>query len=91
MPLITISQLLQRLSERRIAPVYLLFGEEPYLIQEYATMLIEQILGTAPYDFNCDVFSAGTRHLTGSASCRPDVAYASVPPCGRFTRSAAAG
>ena len=63
MPLITISQLLQRLSERRIAPVYLLFGEEPYLMQEYATMLIEQILGTAPYDFNCDVFSAGSDTL----------------------------
>jgi DNA polymerase-3 subunit delta len=58
MSLITVSQLLQRLSERRIAPVYLLFGEEPYLIQEYVTVLIERILEGAPYDFNCDVFSA---------------------------------
>jgi DNA polymerase-3 subunit delta len=38
--------------------LYLFFGEESYLIQQYTTMLIERILAGASHDFNCDVFSA---------------------------------
>lgn len=58
MPITTMSKILQRLAERQVDPLYLLAGEESYLVQENTAQLIEQILQGAPRDFNCDVFSA---------------------------------
>jgi DNA polymerase-3 subunit delta len=47
----------KRLAQGQVDPCYLFCGEESYLIQEYTATLLEHILGTAPRDFNCDVFS----------------------------------
>jgi DNA polymerase-3 subunit delta len=58
------SKLLQRLSEGHVAPVYLLCGEESYLIEEYTAVLIERILGAASRAFNCDVFSTESDTLS---------------------------
>jgi DNA polymerase-3 subunit delta len=58
MPRVSVATLWQRLTQGQVDPLYFLCGEETYLIQEYTTALIERILGTAPRDFNCDVFSA---------------------------------
>ena len=57
MPRMLAAALWKRLAQGQIDPCYFFFGEETYLIQEYTTTLIEHILGTAPRDFNCDVFS----------------------------------
>jgi DNA polymerase-3 subunit delta len=62
-PHITIAKILQRLSEKRIDSLYLLYGEESYLIQQYTTVLIERILAGTSHDFNCDVFSAASDTL----------------------------
>jgi DNA polymerase III subunit delta len=64
MPLTTISKILQRLSKRQIDPLYLCFGEESYLIQEYTATLIEGVLQGGSRDFNCDVFSADSSVLS---------------------------
>ena len=58
MPRVSVTTLWQRLAQGQVDRLYFLCGEETYLIQEYTTTLIERILGTAPRDFNCDVFSA---------------------------------
>jgi DNA polymerase-3 subunit delta len=58
MPRVPVATLWQCLTQGRVDTLYFLCGEETYLIQEYTTTLIERILGAAPRDFNCDVFSA---------------------------------
>ena len=58
MPRVPVATLWQRLTQGQVDTLYFLCGEETYLIQEYTTTLIERILGAAPRDFNCDVFSA---------------------------------
>jgi DNA polymerase-3 subunit delta len=58
MPRVLAAALWKRVAQGQIEPCYLFFGEETYLIQEYTTTLRERILGTAPRDFNYDVFSA---------------------------------
>jgi len=57
MPRVLAAALWKRLAQGQVDPCYLFCGEETYLIQAYTTTLIERILGTAPRDFNCDVFS----------------------------------
>jgi DNA polymerase-3 subunit delta len=57
MPRVSAAALWNRLAQGQIDPCYLFYGEETYLIQEYTTTLIAHVLGTAPRDFNCDVFS----------------------------------
>jgi len=57
MPRVLAAVLWKRLAQGQVDPCYLFCGEETYLIQAYTTTLIERILGTAPRDFNCDVFS----------------------------------
>src|ERR1700675_2554433 len=57
MPRVLATALWKRLAQEQIDPCYFFCGEETYLLQEYTTTLIERILGTAPRDFNCDVFS----------------------------------
>src|SRR5262245_55135496 len=57
MPRVLAAALWKRLAQGQIEPCYVFFGEETYLVQEYTTTLIERILGTAPRDFNCDVFN----------------------------------
>ena len=68
MPRILAAALWKRLAQGQIDLCYLFFGEETYLIQEYTTTLIEHILGTAPRDFNCDVFSVDNDTLEDALS-----------------------
>lgn len=57
MPRVLAAALWKRLTQGQVEPCYLFFGEETYLIQEYITTLSARILGSAPRDFNYDVFS----------------------------------
>jgi DNA polymerase-3 subunit delta len=68
MPQVPVAKVLQRLAQGQVDPLYLLFGEETYLIQEYTAAFIERILGTAPRDFNCDVFNADSETLKEALS-----------------------
>jgi len=68
MPRVLAAALWKRLAQGQIDPCYFFFGEETYLIQEYITTLMERILGTAPRDFNCDVFSVDSDTLENALS-----------------------
>jgi DNA polymerase-3 subunit delta len=68
MPRVSAAALWKRLAQGQVDPCYLLFGEETYLIREYTATLLEHILGTAPRDFNCDVFSVDSDTLEDALS-----------------------
>lgn len=68
MPRVLAAALWKRLAQGQIDPCYFFCGEETYLIQEYTTTLMERILGTAPRDFNCDVFSVDNDTLEDALS-----------------------
>src|SRR5215510_2780083 len=68
MPRVSAATLWKRLAQGHIDPCYLFFGEETYLIQEYTASLLEHILGTAPRDFNCDVFAVDNDILEDALS-----------------------
>jgi DNA polymerase-3 subunit delta len=68
MPRILAAALWKRLAQGQSDPCYFFFGEETYLIQEYTTTLTERILGTAPRDFNYDVFSVDNDTLEDALS-----------------------
>jgi DNA polymerase-3 subunit delta len=64
MPHVSAAKVLQLLTQRHVNPLYLLLGEETYLIQAYTAAFMEQILGTAVRDFNCDIFDADSDSLS---------------------------
>jgi DNA polymerase-3 subunit delta len=68
MPQQSIAQVLQQLAKGQVAPLYLLFGSETYLIHEYTAACSERILGTASRDFNYDVFYADADTLQEALS-----------------------
>lgn len=68
MPRVLAAALWKRLAQGQIDPCYFFFGEETYLIQEYTTSLMAQILGTGPRDFNCDVFNVDNDTLEDALS-----------------------
>ena len=68
MPLLSVAKVLQRLTQRHIDPLYLLLGEETYLIREYTSAFVEQILGTVARDFNCDILDADSDTLLEALS-----------------------
>jgi DNA polymerase III subunit delta len=68
MPQLSAAKALQNLAQGQVAPLYLLFGEETYLMQEHTTALIERILGTASRDFNCDILQADSETLSEALS-----------------------
>ena len=68
MPSLSITQVLHRLEQGRVDPLYLLFGEETFLTREYTSTLIERILNDAPRDFNCDIFTAESNTLVEALS-----------------------
>ena len=68
MPRMSAAALWKRLAQGQIDPCYLFCGEETYLIQEYTTTLVAHILGTAPRDFNYDVFSVDNDTLEDALS-----------------------
>ena len=68
MPAISAAKLLQRLDRGQVDPLYLLFGDESYLIQYYASVCTERILNTAPRDFNYDTFTATSDTLSEALS-----------------------
>jgi DNA polymerase-3 subunit delta len=52
-------KLQQRLEKTPPAPVYLLLGEESFLVQEAIRLIRSKSVDEATVDFNCDVFTAG--------------------------------
>jgi len=45
-------ELISSLKQRRVLPLYLLFGEEEFLIQEALDLIIEQVVDPGARDFN---------------------------------------
>ncbi len=80
MPIQSMRQVIQRLEQHQIDPLYVLFGEETYLHQEYLATLSQRLLAGAPRDFNFDMLQADSdglvealslaRTLPMMASCR---------------------
>jgi DNA polymerase-3 subunit delta len=68
MPSISAAKVLQLLTQRHIHPLYLLLGEETYLIHAYTSAFGERILETAMRDFNYDVFNADSDALPEALS-----------------------
>jgi len=68
MPRLSATALWKRLEQGQVDRCYLFFGEEAYLIQEYTTIVIDRLLGTAPRDFNCDVLHADNDVLEDALS-----------------------
>lgn len=52
-------KLQQRLENKAPAPLYLLMGEETFLVQEAVSLLKKKSVDAGAIDFNCDVFDAG--------------------------------
>jgi DNA polymerase-3 subunit delta len=67
-PQLPIAKVFQRLAQGQVDPLYLFFGEETYLTQEYTTALLERILEVAARDFNCDIFAADSDTLSEALS-----------------------
>ena len=68
MPLMSITDVMQRLDTGQVDPVYLFFGDESYLLQDYTASCIERILTAATRDFNLDVLEANPAGLTQALS-----------------------
>ncbi len=68
MPAQSMRQVIRRLEQHHIDPVYVLFGEETYLHQEYLAALNQRLLEGAPRDFNLDVFQADSDSLVEALS-----------------------
>jgi DNA polymerase-3 subunit delta len=54
-----VAQLKASIERREIKPFYALYGEETYLLDEYARIVNSLILGDGMPDFNQDIFYAG--------------------------------
>lgn len=52
----TATQLYKDLKQKQIAPLYLFFGEEDYLIEQYADAVLAAALKSDDEDFNLDVY-----------------------------------
>lgn len=63
MPTVSITKVFQRLASGQVDPLYLFFGDETYLMQEYIASCTNQILAAAPRDFNYDAFTLTNDHL----------------------------
>jgi DNA polymerase-3 subunit delta len=68
MPQMPVARVFQRLTQGQIEPLYVLFGEETYLTQEYTAAFIDRIIGTASRDFNCDILRADSEALSEALS-----------------------
>ena len=56
--ILDLRKLQQRLEGKEPAPVYLLMGEETFLVQEALAVLKAKTLDEGTADFNCDIFEA---------------------------------
>lgn len=80
MPVQSMRQVLHRIEQHQVDSMYVLFGEEAYLHQEFLATLSRRLLEGAPRDFNFDVFQADSdgvvealslaRTLPMMATCR---------------------
>ncbi|ETX05399.1 MAG: hypothetical protein ETSY2_23170 [Candidatus Entotheonella gemina] len=68
MPAQSIRQVIRRLEQHQIDTLYVLFGEEAYLHQEYLAILSQRLLEGAPRDFNFDVLQADSDGLAEALS-----------------------
>lgn len=68
MPTQSMRQVIRRLEQHQIDPVYVLYGEETYLHQEYLAILRQRLLEGAPRDFNYDVFQSDSDGLVEALS-----------------------
>ncbi len=58
--MMTPERLARDINSDKIEPLYCLYGEEPYLMDEALQAIIERSLGDGLRDFNLDVFYAGS-------------------------------
>ena len=68
MPLLAVDKLWQQLTQGTVAPCYLFFGTETYLLHEYTANCLQRLLGTAPRDFNYDVCQLATTSMSEALS-----------------------
>lgn len=68
MPAQSMRQVIRRLEQHQMDAIYVLFGEEAYLHQEYLSTLSQRLLAGAPRDFNFDVFQADSDGLVEALS-----------------------
>ena len=68
MPTVPMSQVIRRLDEAQVDHLYILFGNESYLQQEYLNAITDRILKDALRDFNHDIFNANTDGLIEALS-----------------------
>ena len=61
--ILTIDDLTERLGRNEVAALYLLFGEEDFLIDDGLKAIIQSALGKSERGFNLDVVSAGERDI----------------------------
>ena len=59
----TIEVLLSLLARREVAPLYLLYGEEDFLIDEGVKAIVDAVLGDGERSFNLDTVSAADRDM----------------------------
>lgn len=67
-------KLQQRLEKSDPAPIYLLLGDEAFLVHEAVQLLKHRSVDAATLDFNCDVFEAGETpagHVKDAAEMLP--------------------
>ena len=57
MPLLNERELKKHISEGDFKPIYLIYGEEKYLVKLYTDMLTEKLVGKAPSEFSLHTFS----------------------------------
>jgi DNA polymerase III subunit delta len=68
MPTLSMTQVMRHLNQGKVDSLYILFGEETYLRQQYTAAITGRILKDAPRDFNHDVFDADSTTLDEALS-----------------------
>ncbi len=71
------AELENELKRKNIAPVYLLYGEEDFLLKEAVQALVENVVEESARSFNCDIFYGGEvdiQKIIGAASSYPMMA-----------------
>jgi DNA polymerase-3 subunit delta len=68
MPQVPVARVMQRLNDGHVDPLYLFYGDEPYLTHDYISACVDRILTSASRDFNYDVFEASSDTLPQALS-----------------------
>lgn len=71
---VSVAQLTTQLAQGKVAPVYLLIGEEDLLRDAALSQLKQSLLGDGGDDFNCDVFYGDEAEGAQIVSCASEIA-----------------